>query len=333
MQTRVEELLAGVFGEVPAYSIEPVPFGLTNLTKIVKVNGGKYVARIYGRHTKDVSSIELESKITSFLNHSHLSFQVPAFLQAKTGKDYVKFSDGTLGALITFLEGSVPAISSTQQAEQLGRIVGELSSALAKYDTTDLERRGTPFSQIYSLHPLADRDAVKRFIEEPPFSIPQEHIAFYHEMMIAIEQGMHLLDPLPRQFVHHDLLIFNLLAVNNSICGVLDFDLISYDASFMEFAISLNHVLQMSQGSLEMAEAFTKGYTGYCKHSSQEIGLLQLMTQIYHAAVLHFYIGQHYSGKNIEQNFNYILNQFKTRNDWLNSNSPVIKQMLESHLL
>ena len=64
MQTRVEELLAGVFGEVPAYSVEPVPFGLTNLTKIIKVNGDKYVARIYDRHTKDVSSIELESKIT-----------------------------------------------------------------------------------------------------------------------------------------------------------------------------------------------------------------------------------------------------------------------------
>ncbi|WP_372631568.1 phosphotransferase [Cohnella sp.] len=132
---------------------------------------------------------------------------------------------------------------------------------------------------------------------------------------------MDLLEKLPKQFVHHDLLVFNLLAHENKIKGVLDFDFISLDVSFMEFAICLNHVLQMSNGSLEMAEAYIRGYAKYRKGSSEEITYLQLLTQIYHIAVLHIYIGQHYSGVNVEQNFNYILNQFKTRNDWLTEQS------------
>ncbi|MEK3885647.1 phosphotransferase [Paenibacillus sp. PL2-23] len=65
-----------------------------------------------------------------------------------------------------------------------------------------------------------------------------------------------MLEKLPKQLVHHDLLVFNLLAHENKIKGVLDFDFISLDVSFMEFAICLNHVLQMSNGSLEMAEAY-----------------------------------------------------------------------------
>ncbi|MEC0094408.1 hypothetical protein [Paenibacillus macquariensis] len=60
---------------------------------------------------------------------------------------------------------------------------------------------------------------------------------------------------------------------------------------------------------------------------------LQFLTQIYHITVLHIYIGQHYSGKNIEQNFNYILSQFQTRNDWLNKHLSSINQLIEEYLL
>jgi len=87
------------------------------------------------------------------------------------------------------------------------------------------------------------------------------------------------------------------LAQDNKISGVLDFDFISLDVSFMEFAICLNHVLQMTNGSLEMAETFIKGYAEYRKSSSQEFTHLQLLTQIYHIALLHIYIGQHHSGE------------------------------------
>lgn len=317
------------------YSIESVPFGLTNLTKIINIDERKYVIRIYNRFTKSMPGIELESKITSYLSHQNLSFKMPVFIRTISGDDYVQFSDGTFGAMVSFLKGHAPELTEVHHAEEFGRIVGEVSSALWKYADADgsLTHYGVPFSNLYGVHPLADLPSVKSFFEEPPFHIPGGDVLFYREMILSVEKSIDMLEKLPKQFVHHDLLVFNLLAHNNKINGVLDFDFISHDVRFMEFAICLNHVLQMSNGSLKMAEAYIRGYAKHRKASSQELTHLQLLTQIYHLAVLHIYIGQYYTGVDFEQNFNYILNQFKTRNEWLTEYRSPLQRLLEFYLL
>ncbi|MNR02958.1 hypothetical protein D3C85_1188330 [compost metagenome] len=101
----------------------------------------------------------------------------------------------------------------------------------------------------------------------------------------------------------------------------------------MEFAICLNHVLQMSGGSVELAEAFIRDYAEFRTCSRQEIEQLHVLTQVYHLVVLHFYIGQHVAGNVIEQNFTYILNQFYTRHHWLAQNSERIQALLQTYLL
>lgn len=44
MKEKIEEIVRNYF-EHPVYGIESVPFGLTNLTKILTMNGKKYVIR------------------------------------------------------------------------------------------------------------------------------------------------------------------------------------------------------------------------------------------------------------------------------------------------
>lgn len=331
MQQKVEEIVRNYF-ENPEYEIESVPFGLTNLTKIIKLNGQKYVVRIYNQHTKTVESIKFEATITSFLSKKKLSFVVPVFLNTRVGERYVQLSDGTLGSIVTFVEGTVPELLNVQQALEFGHVVGEITFALSEYKE-EIKYEGVPFTKIYDLHPLADNQAVTSFFESPPFEIPNTTINFYKEMVSTVELNKHELKELPKQLVHHDLLIYNLLSKDNKIQGVLDFDFTSFDLRFMEFTISLNHILQLTNGSWHMTEAFIKGYSQFSKISYLEINHLQLLTQIYHIAVLHIYIGQYYSGKNIEQNFNYILNQFLTRNEWLNKHHSSMKQLLEKYLI
>lgn len=333
MQDKVEGLLHYYFKDVPDYYAESVPFGLTNMTKIINIDEQKYVIRIYNRFTKSVPSIELESKIVSYLSYRNLSFQVPVFIPTRNGDNYVQFPDGRLGAMVSFLEGHAPDLSEVNHANKFGRVVGEITSALGNYPDDSVTYRGIPFSNLYGVHPLADKNSVQSFFDEPPYLIPANDIQFYSEMVLSIEQSIDLLVTLPKQFVHHDLLVFNLLAHDNKISGVLDFDFISYDVRFIEFAICLNHVLQMSDGSLDMAEAFIMGYAQYRRGSSTEFVHLQILTRIYHIAVLHIYIGQHYSGVNVERNFNYILNQFKTRSKWLTDNRLPLQRLLEVYLL
>ena len=331
MLEKIDEIVGNYFEET-IYNIDPVPFGLTNVTKILTLKDQKYVIRIYDRLTKNVESIKFEGQITLFLSKQNLSFVVPLFMNTNEGEHYVHLSDGTLGAIVSFVEGTVPDISSIQQAIEFGSVVGEISSALNQY-TSEITFEGVPFTEIYYLHPLADYDAVTSFIKAPPFEIPQPALNFYKEMICLAEHNKNDLIKLPKQLVHHDVLIYNLLAKENKIHGVLDFDFTSLDISFMEFTISLNHIIQLTNGSWDMTEAFIRGYSQFRKCTYQEMNHLQLLTQIYHIAVLHIYIGQHYSGKNIERNFNYILSQFQTRNDWLNNHRSSINQLIEDYLL
>ncbi|MZQ87070.1 phosphotransferase [Paenibacillus sp. 5J-6] len=330
MQNQQDELMRNYFVEA-SYEMKSVPFGLTNLTKIVKINGHEYVLRVYNRHTKHVEGTELESKVTSFLAKKELTFQVPEFVRTLTGNDYVQLSDGSLGAIVTFLEGTNHELASVQDAAEFGRVAGEMSQALQQFEISQLAYHGISFSEIYKLHPLADHRAVSAFMDNPPFLIPKESVDFYRYSIECIYQNASQLNELPVQLVHHDLLIFNLLSQNNRISGVLDFDFLSVDTSFMEFAICLNHILQMSNGSVEMTEAFVKSYSAYRTHSLHEIEQLRNLTQLYHLAVLHIYIGQHYAGADIQPNFNYILNQFMRRDSWLKEHSETIERILAAY--
>ncbi|NOV02145.1 phosphotransferase enzyme family protein [Paenibacillus planticolens] len=332
MQDQFEELLSNYFQQ-PIYEIETVPFGLTNVTRIVKINGENYILRIYNLHTKHIESIELESKITTFLSQGSLSFQVPVFIPTRTGDRFVRLSDGSLGAVVSYLDGSIHHISNIEDAAEIGRVAGEITHALRQCDINQLNYSGISFSDMYRLHPLANRQAIAAFMENPSFHIPESSLDFYHEMVVSIDMNACKLKELPVQLVHHDLLIFNLLSQNNRICGVLDFDFLSLDTSFMEFTICLNHILQMTDGSMEMAEAFVKSYSVYRKHTLLELEQLQNLTQVYHLAVLHIYVGQHNAGVDIEQNFNYILKQFITRNEWLNKHRIEVQQMLVYYLV
>lgn len=333
MEDKIQELLSYYFKDHSQFKMEPVPFGLTNLTRVIEVNDVKYIARIYNRHTKSIESLELEARITSYLNHANLSFQVPAFISTNAGEEYVQLPDGTLGAIVAYIEGSAPPLTEESHASEFGRVVGEISLVLSTVATEKLAYKGQAFSNIYRLHPLADQDAVLTFLAQPPFPIHDRDRAFYSEMAASIQAAEPLLNELPWQLVHHDLLIFNLLARDHHICGVLDFDFIAMDARCMELAISLNHVLQQTDGSWRMLEAFVKSYSVFCKSSSQEIAQLRYMTRVYHIALLHIYIGQHYAGVDIRANFSYILNQFRDRDSWLNEHEKPLKTMLESYLL
>ncbi|WP_138755029.1 phosphotransferase enzyme family protein [Paenibacillus sinopodophylli] len=326
MHELINELVRHYFGDC-VYEIEPVPFGLTNFTKIVTINDQKYVIRIYNPYTKNVDSIAFEAELTSYISKQNLSIVVPEFLNTNAGERYVQLSNGSLGAVVSFIEGVVPEIFSIEQAKEFGYVVGEMTSVLGRYQS-ELQYEGVPFTELYNLHPLADYQAVTSFFKSPPFEIPQAALHFYQKTVALVESNKLEWLGFSKQLVHHDLLIFNLLSIDNRIHGVLDFDNTSLDIGFMEFAISLNHVIQMSNGSLEMAQAFIEGYSRFRTCTDQEINQLQRLTQMYHIAVLHIYIGQYYSGRDIEENFNYILTQFHTRNDWLNEHESLLKEIM-----
>ncbi|MFC4778946.1 phosphotransferase enzyme family protein [Paenibacillus sp. GCM10023252] len=332
MADRISEVIRLYFQD-ENYEIKTVPFGLTNLTRIIELEGEKYVLRIYNPHTKNAESVSFEAGLTAFLSEQVLSFKVPLFIQSRErGRPFVELSDGTLGAMVSFIEGTVPELSTMQHAENFGSVLGELSSALSKYQPEDHTYVGIPFTNLYDLHPLANRLTVRDFLKQPPFPISPIMITNYNKAAEEVGKNIHVLASLPSQWVHHDVLIYNLLSRDGEIQGVLDYDFTSMDVGFMEFAISLIHIQQRTSGSWEMIENFVRGYSHWRNHSLDELRQLQLLTQVYHLAVLHIYIGQHQAGQEIEQNFLYILNQLISTNDWLDEHQTRLSQLLYAYL-
>ena len=298
--------------------IETVPYGLTNTTWFVKVNDRTYVARHYNRYTKSLNSLNLEIEVTAFLQQSDLSFEIPSFLPTKRGDNYVTLSDGSLGAVISFIEGKAPHIQSQADAYTLGCVVGELSAKLEKYERPEtMAFHGIPFTDLYRLHPLAGVEEIASFWAQSPFPVTVEQKQMYDRALTSVTSQLDTLLALPRQLVHHDVLIFNLLAVEHKITGVLDFDFIGLDIACLDFVISLNHVLQLSGGSQQMAESFIRGYANFRTITREELAHLPTLTRLYHIALLHIYIGQHRAGKDIAQAFSYIIDQFIERDRWL----------------
>lgn len=315
-----------------ACTVESVPFGLTNATQILNVDGQKYVLRVYNRYTKQQAAIVLEDELVSYLAAKQLTFFVPLFMKSLDGRLFVELSDGAIGSVMTFLEGSPPHVTTVQQALEFGKLVGEIVRALSQFSPSS-GFEGVPFTDWYHLHQLADYEAAQSFFQINPFQLATEDIQYLTELISDVEHKKAQLEELSRQFVHHDILVFNLLAVEQRITGVLDFDFASLDIGMMDFTICLNHILQLGEGSWELAGAFVQGYSAHRTHTMQELEQLRLLTQIYHIAVLHIYIGQYYDGKSVERQFDYILQQLRSRDQWLYKNAErltaIFKQIFE----
>ncbi|XEC94324.1 phosphotransferase enzyme family protein [Paenibacillus tarimensis] len=320
MERMIRELLSYYFDE-KQYVVEPVPFGLTNLTKIIRINDHRFVARVYNPQTKDVAQLKFEIELISYLQQCGLSFEVPEFIPAKDGRNFVEIS-GKLGAVVHYIEGEMPDPTRIGHVEEMGRTAGQLSAALSLFKPQEGEAQGLVFHHLDSLHQLSGRQAVLKFIDSPSFALEPEGIKIVRELLEEIENCKGELDALPQQIVHHDLLIFNLLiGSNDQMNGVLDFDFASWDLRALELAVCLNHLLQFGDDSLEHVQSFVDQYFRYMTLNEDEIEKLPLLMRMYYVSLLTIYIGQHAEGKDIQSPFLFILDQLYRRTIWLERDS------------
>ncbi|MGO4528565.1 phosphotransferase [Paenibacillus sp. 2TAF8] len=333
MEHLIKELITYYFNET-VENIESVPFGLTNYSQVLTVNNKKYVARIYDNHSKNLEKLKFEIELTTFLEqHNNLSFKLPGFLIAKTGGRFVELSNGQFGSVMCFIEGEVPDLTRVSDVKEYGKTVGELSVAFKKF-RSDLLMQEFKFSKIYNLHPLSNERSVNRFFDQPPFEIESNQLSIFLHSLQAVQRNESIVDDLPKQIVHHDILIFNLLIDNQTrkMSGVLDFDFASHDVRALELAICMNHLLQFDDGSLLNLELFLDEYSQHMTLTDEEIKWIPFLMQMYYVSLICIYIGQYYSGREIEEYFRFILNQLVIRKQWIEQNEYEFIETLKSRL-
>jgi homoserine kinase type II len=330
------ELLQHYFHE-PVHSIETVAYGMTNHSRIVVMNQGKYVARIYNRHTKNEERLRFEVELTAYLERCSLSFDVPGFVSSKDDAKYVVLSDGSLGSLTRFIEGEIPDLSRTSDVLSYGRTVGEISYALQHFesDSVDAVCPAIAFHDFYNLHSLSNQTKMNEFLICPPFQIDAEQIAVLQEYYETGFNHAAELDVLPKQIVHHDILVFNLLIDPQSreMSGVLDFDFAAMDIRIWELSICLNHLLQHEDQTLTKVELFLDEYRKYMRITRAEIQWIPYIMQLYYVSLLSIYIGQHLAGRNIATYFHLMLKQLQIRKEWMERNQHEFIELLYSRCL
>lgn len=330
LQLLLIELLSHYFDE-PIEDITEVPYGLTNYSQIVTVDEKKYVARIYDVHSKNLKRLIYEIELTTFLEQNKLSFRVPEFKQARNGEKYIVLSNGQLGSVVHFIEGEAPDLIRLSDVEQYGVTVGALSAALQGFNS-DMIVQDIHFHRIYNLHPLANEQAVNEFLAHPPFEIVNATREVIFSTMLALQDRQFQIDSLPKQIIHHDLLIFNMLIDKNSrrMNGVLDFDFASQDVRALELAICINHMLQYEEDLQVKLKLFIDEYAQYISLTREEIKWIPFLMRLYYVSLLCIYIGQHNSGKKIQGYFDFISLQLVNRTRWLERNEQELLALLES---
>ncbi|WP_371860399.1 phosphotransferase enzyme family protein [Paenibacillus lautus] len=319
------------------HSIETVPFGMTNDSRIVVMNQKRYVARIYNRHTKSEDRLRFEVELTAYLERCSLSFDVPCFVSSKDNAKYVVLSDGSLGSLTRFIEGELPDLSRIPDVLSYGRTVGEVSYALQQFesDSVDVVCPAIAFHDFYNLHSLSVETKINEFLAYPPFEIDAEQIAVLQGYYESGFNHVAELNVLPKQMVHHDILVFNLLIDPQSreMSGVLDFDFAAMDIRIWEISICLNHLLQHEDQTLMKVELFLDEYRKYMRLTLAEIQWIPYIMQLYYVSLLSIYIGQHLAGRNIASYFHLMLKQLLIRREWMERNQHEFVELLYSKCL
>lgn len=328
----IKELMTYYFNE-EIDNIESVPFGLTNYSQVLTINNKKYIARIYDNYSKNIEKLKFEIELTTFLEQQDLSFKLPGFLIAKTEDRFAELSNGQFGSVMHFIEGEVPDLTRISDIKEYGKTVGEISVAFKKFKSDTLIR-DIKFYNIYNLHSLSNERAVSHFIDQPPFDIDHNQLSILKNTFQAVQRNESIIDALPKQIIHHDILIFNLLidSKTRKMNGVLDFDFASHDVRALELAICINHLLQFDDGSLLNLELFLDEYSQHMTLTDEEIKWIPFLMQMYYVSLICIYIGQYYSGREIDNYFRFILNQLVIRTQWIEQNEYELIETLRLRL-
>ncbi|MGG3279866.1 phosphotransferase enzyme family protein [Paenibacillus solani] len=333
MEHLFQELLHHYFHNL-VYSTEAAPFGMTNDSRIVIMNRKKYIARIYNPHTKNEERLRFEIELTTYLERCSLPFDVPAFVSSMDDTKYVVLSNGSLGSLTRFIEGDVPDLSSISDVRSYGWTVGQISHALQQFesDSVDVVCPTIAFHDFYNLHSLADQTNIHSFLTCLPFKIDAEQIAVlqgYYELGHKFSSE---LNGLPKQMVHHDILVFNLLIDPKSrqMSGVLDFDFAAKDIRIWELSICLNHLLQHEDQTLTKVALFLDEYRKHMRLTRAEIEWIPCIMQLYYVSLLSIYTGQYLAGKNIASYYDLMLKQLLIRREWMERNQDKLIELLYS---
>lgn len=277
--------------------LTPLDGGTNSLVyRVETANEQKYVLRLILNHA-DLGRINFETAIVNQLQTQPLPFVVPAPLPTRTGQ-YLATIGGQLANLWPLVPGRNPDTVTPALAFQAGLSLGALTQAMAQLDL--------PQTHDYTLPPpYGDLDKAHPFVTDPVKAIEELPVEPETKRILVgmVEEMRREVPPfyeiLPQQLIHSDFNRYNVLAEEDLLTGVLDFEYATWDVRVMDLAVALSAwSLPLIESGQEwtVIEAFGKGYSQNSPLAPIEKEALPVLFKLRFVTVLLHFIGRYRQG-------------------------------------
>jgi len=260
--------------------IESWESGMNNTTRIISSGNKNFVLRIYNNH-KDIDIVRLEHEVLSDLNKQNLTFKVPIPVHNKQGDTISVATDGTLSSLFHFIDGNRPTVSNPAHVYALGVAAAKLSSALSA-----INPKGTPLYSPYFMlentYALMDEEAFFAMAElSEGLSSRKSSFMTLHEERLKLIEDCNLLEELPKQWIHGDLVFNNTVSQGDAIIGVLDFEFTTVDVRAMEIAVIIVDIIKPDDLNIkENVKRLLQGYQDTNPLTLHELKILPILMKL-----------------------------------------------------
>lgn len=272
--------LLGAWAIGPVASVEAVGRGTNNPTYFVEAAGGRFVLRV---SMGTAERLAFEHAVCQRLGE--LPFEIPVPVATIDGKTWAEAGSGGRARLTRAIPGEHPRRESVVQAEVCGRALAQLDLALGELaakdlppmpewnaDFTTVHPRVRSLPQFFDLLPIDGRDAAR-------------------DLFDRIAKTFEDCD-LPRQVIHADFGVSNVLMSGDRVTGILDLEFACPGYRAMDLATGLWSFSKNDQTT----EAFRHGYLAELPLTDAELNALPNLQRLREATGLVHRVGRHLDG-------------------------------------
>ena len=261
-------------------SVAKTAWGWNNETFIITSDAGRHVLRISANAQR--SQVEFEHELLSFLATIPLPFATPVPLPGATGT--IEMFETARGALPATLFKEIPGHHPNDADVEL---VAAGAAAFAQ-----LDRALATLPMRSPIRPMTIDLAATTTLAGIRTAVGDEAAQC---VAVAAQEAAALSPTLPRQLIHGDFSLGNLLLDGPTVVGILDFEFCGHDLRAMELATALGLLLTKTTGD-RLWRPFVTAYLGALPLSVEERQALPVLTRLSRAAGLLWWIGREREG-------------------------------------
>ena len=322
------------------YTFEPTSGGVNNVVYYVKKKKKEGdpsssssssllgVIRVYN-NSNDDPKVAFEHGILERLAAlpRELSFGIPETMPSIHGNRFERLSGGASACLFKSIPGGLPKLSKVRE---IGSCAGELSSAMAEIDRSELPDicPNFPYWDIYEVHKAVTRETFYEQLRSSQFDPWRESANFVEDDLTEVmERVSSYHGSLPWSFIHGDLHYDNILVDDDGVTGLLDFEFSSYDWRAMELAICLSKYCS-EDDPYPYFERFVDGFAVLGDLNDKEIEAMSTLIRLRILSNVVYFVGRAMSGEDQMSTLTCRIDNYCQRLRWVKNNEDAIASLI-----